>query len=372
MALHSLERYMLVCVFQSLNLSSSRLNARAVADVELEAAPAVHRQRTPDDDLDSLRSYASGASTASCEHPFVAHNGTTFSGRRMRYVVHCSAHAGQSGEDYLTPTQRAQRQVRRLKQLLGQAKQDIEQKDSDIFRLTKEVVELRLYKACARPGQADHSPESSSEAVTVRENADPDATDADMKMTPDSPTCTELTDELARSGAELDGGKDMHSSYADSGHFEDLERGPERADKACLARLEFTEERKLIELYERRLEDAVRAHADQTHELQQRHHDKIEELLHKLSDVNIRYCQLVPDYEQARERIQELERQLDEVTARLQAVSGEQQEAAAADQATALVAHAPSRVSVSQLLQQLQITQTELDNIKVSLAQCCL
>lgn len=349
-------------MFQSLNLSSSRLSGNY--DADSQTSPH-NKHLDLEDDLDSLKSYASGASTASCEHPFVAHNGTTFSGRRMKYVVHCSAHAGQVGEDYLTPTQRAQRQIRRLKHLLGQAKQDIEQKDSDIFRLTKEVVELRLFKACNN-SRAEHSPESSSEAVTVRENADPDATDADLK-TPDSPTCTDLTDDLAgRSTA-----KDMHSSYADSGHFEDLDCTGDRSaliieklDKACLARLEFTEERKIIEVYERRLEDAIRAHDDKTHDLKQKHNEKIEELLHKLSDVNIRYCQMVPDYDQAKERIQELEKLLDEVNARLQAY--EKGEASSSDQTMALVAHTPSRVSVSELLQQLQMTQTELDNIKVS------
>lgn len=91
----------------------------------------------PDDDLDSMYSYssiASGRSTMSCDHPFVARNGTTFSGRKMKYVVHCSSYAGQTGEDYLTPTQRAQKHIRRLKMLLSQAHTDLEQRDSEILR----------------------------------------------------------------------------------------------------------------------------------------------------------------------------------------------------------------------------------------------
>lgn len=92
-----------------------------------------------DDDLESLYSYtsmASGRSTAmsSCDHPFVARNGTTFSGRKMKYVVHCSTYAGQTGDDYLTPTQRAQKHIRRLKALLTQARLDLEQRDSEILR----------------------------------------------------------------------------------------------------------------------------------------------------------------------------------------------------------------------------------------------
>lgn len=113
-----------------------------------------------------------------------------------RYVVHCNQHAGATGEDYLTPTQRAHRQVKRLKSLLHQAQRDLEQKDSDIVKLTKEVVELRLYKA-ALSSPEDRS--NSSDAVTVRENTD-------EQTTPD--------------GAAPPAGE-MTSSYADSGHFED-------------------------------------------------------------------------------------------------------------------------------------------------------
>lgn len=117
-----------------------------------------------------------------------------------RYVVHCNQHAGATGEDYLTPTQRAHRQVKRLKTLLQQAQKDLEQKDSDIVKLTKEVVELRLYKA-ALSSPEDRS--NSSDAITVREN----------DQTP--------------MGDGVDGGvvcnsvADMTSSYADSGHYED-------------------------------------------------------------------------------------------------------------------------------------------------------
>lgn len=75
---------------------------------------------------------------------------------------------------------------------------------------------------------------------------------------------------------------------------------------------------RLIQEYEHRLEELVRVHSDETHALKEAHSARVEELLQKLSDVNMRYCQLVPDLEQARERILELERQLDEVSAQLQ------------------------------------------------------
>lgn len=118
-----------------------------------------------------------------------------------RYVFHCSQHAGATGEDYLTPTQRAHRQVRKLKNLLHQAQKDLDQKDSDILKLTKEVVELRLYKA------ALSSPEersNSSDAVTVRENQLDEIGD--------------LPDGIIN---HLGGCSEMTSSYTDSGHYDD-------------------------------------------------------------------------------------------------------------------------------------------------------
>lgn len=117
-----------------------------------------------------------------------------------RYVVHCNQHAGATGEDYLTPTQRAYRQVKRLKTLLQQAQNELERKDSDIVKLTKEVVELRLYKA-ALGSPEDKS--NSSDAVTVRENTSEQATPE-----------TDLDVAANHLG-------DMTGSFADSGHFED-------------------------------------------------------------------------------------------------------------------------------------------------------
>lgn len=133
-------------------------------------------------------------------------------------MFHCNQHAGVSGEEYLTPTQRAHRQVKKLKYLLNQAKNDLEQKDSDILKLTKEVVELRLYKA------ALNSPEdksNSSDAVTVRENNSDESTPSD---TVDNITrnhvCDVMTGSFADSGHFEDGNSSIHSK--DSVHFESV------------------------------------------------------------------------------------------------------------------------------------------------------
>lgn len=272
-----------------------------------------------DDDLDSLQSYSSSvASGMSCDHPYVARNGTTFSGRKMKYVVHCSSHAGQTGEDYLTPTQRAQRQIRRLKELLSQARVDLEQRDSEILRLTKEVVELRLFKASLS------SPEersNSSDAVTVRENTTNDAnTPSSQGISP----IVDQTDDAVKASPRhhihnhgihqvqfMDklSTSEMQSSFADSGHFEDITTSSIHSkdsyvhtqDRACGSDEDLdAEKQRLIDLYESRIEELVKQHQVDEQKIRMSNNDRVEALLQKLAESNSRYCDLVPDYDQVK------------------------------------------------------------------------
>ncbi|XP_017043840.1 uncharacterized protein LOC108089886 isoform X3 [Drosophila ficusphila] len=371
-----------------------------------------------DDDLDSMYSFAtttSGRSTMSCEHPYVARNGTTFSGRKMKYVVHCSNYAGQVGPDYLTPTQRAQRQIRRLKELLCIARQDLEQKDTEILRLTREVVELRLFKASLS------SPEersASSDAVTVRE--------AELKTSQDVSPIVDMVDEANAKGSPrhqsrqpnqannslqhqqlqaMQMSAEMQSSYADSGHFEDLtmssvhSKDSQTQSEACgtatpdgepdvacgggdvASNLENYElqRQELIRMYEHRIEELIRSQDSASSDLKRSHNDKVEALLQKLAECNTRYSDMVPDYEQAKQRIRELEKQLEDLQRKLIEHEEKQnkmylhmyqqgQEAerlSRADQALELAQRQPeSKVSINELLHQLQSTQDELENIR--------
>ncbi|KRF81440.1 protein quick-to-court isoform X1 [Drosophila virilis] len=355
-----------------------------------------------DDDLDSMYSFAtttSGRSTMSCEHPYVARNGTTFSGRKMKYVVHCSNYAGQVGADYLTPTQRAQRQIRRLKELLSIARQDLEAKDTEILRLTREVVELRLFKASLS------SPEersASSDAVTVRE--------AELKTSQDVSPIVDMVDEakcsprhLARQQQhqhqQLQMSAEMQSSYADSGHFEDLtmssvhskdsqtqsetpeETAPDAAAASSSLENYELQRQELIRMYEHRIEELIRTQDGAASDLKRTHNDKVEALLQKLAECNTRYSDIVPDYEHAKQRIRELEKQLEDLQRKLIEHEEKQnkmylhmyqqgQEAeriTRADQAMELAQRQPdSKVSINELLHQLQSTQDELENIRAS------
>ncbi|KAM3965892.1 LOW QUALITY PROTEIN: protein quick-to-court [Aphomia sociella] len=337
----------------------------------------------PDDE--SLHSYGSAATAASVDAGYAPFNGTTFSGRSMRYVLHCSSHAGLAGDEYLTPTQRAQKQIRRLKSLLGQAKKDLE-KDSEIFHLTKEVVELRLYKASiCSPDEKSNS----SEIVTIRENAD------DISIEQSSPKCDEacstfdVTDSpLYKDQTPTRCRNDMQGSFTDSGHFDDLTNSSLHSkesvhmlthDAGCMTEIEDSDEERRSLICYKKVEDVMRSHVGETQELKKAHNDKVEALLQKLADVNTRYCELLPNYEQAKERIHSLEKQLEEASRQLEEEESKHRsmylqmynkgvEAAKFElekEGEAGTSQGQlSRVSVEELLEQLQITQTELENVR--------
>nr|XP_031848663.1 uncharacterized protein LOC116434066 [Nomia melanderi] len=358
-----------------------------------------------DSDVESVKSYGSACSTASaCDHATFAFNGTTWSGRSRKYVVHCSNHKGDN-EQYLTPTQRAARQVRKFQALLKEARKEIEEKDQEIFRLTKEVVELRLYKASL------NSPDErtdSSDALTVREN-NPFSPESPTKDLPDEgtapkPVCPETPEKR---------GQDLPSSLADSGHFEDgsihskdsvylpevqpevvirtgtpgkvVEDNTSDTSARSTTPERDEERRKLVNLYETRIEEMHRRHVDELQELKQKHNDKVESLLNQLAEVNTRYCEIRPSVDAAEARARELELELEAVKTELaeqKNLLSEQeernkqmylkmyakgQEAARIEQADQILEHAhhiPPKASVAELLQQLTVTRAELENVK--------
>ncbi|XP_069983238.1 protein quick-to-court isoform X5 [Penaeus vannamei] len=61
--------------------------------------------------------------------------------------------------------------------------------------------------------------------------------------------------------------------------------------------------------YERREDQLKRNHMDEYHELKEKHNDRVESLLSKLSDANLKYFELRPMYDRSQEKIRELERE---------------------------------------------------------------
>lgn len=190
----------------------------------------------------------------------------------------------------------------RVQALLKDARKEIEEKDREILRLTKEVVELRLYKASL------NSPDErtdSSDALTVREN-NPFSPESPSKDLPDEGVAPEKSIASPETPEKCRVHADLPASLADSGHFEDgsvhskdsvclPESQPEIVVGAAICANVISgdiapdaipvtptsterdeERRRLVSHYESRIEDMHRRHVDELQELKQKHNDKVE------------------------------------------------------------------------------------------------
>lgn len=190
------------------------------------------------------------------------------------------------------------------------------------------MVELRLFKASLS------SPEersNSSDAVTVRENNDPktsldvspisivDMTDDGLKSSPRH-MMYQTNINPAQHYLEKICNSEMQSSFADSGHFEDITTSSitskdsfvQTRDVACG---DDTDD--LVKMYEQKIEELIKSHNEETKQARDSQ-SRVEGLLIKLAECNERYADLVPDYEQAKEKIRELEKQLEELQKKLE------------------------------------------------------
>lgn len=248
------------------------------------------------------------------------------------------------------------------------------------------MVELRLFKASlSSPDERSNS----SDAVTVREMGDPKtSTDVspivnDASGSGDALASDDSVDaaaakhhqhqmpaimsksvsprHYAATAAYLDKmsahqhqlqqqpHSEMQSSFADSGHFEDITTSSVNSRDSyvqtssgaiggagggsaaaggivsatgstgsLLTGAEMYERSDLIRFYELKIEDLIKNHSDESQEVRVTHNDRVEALLERLAESNARYSDLVPDHDQAKERIRELERQLEELQQKLQ------------------------------------------------------
>lgn len=149
-------------------------------------------------------------------------------------------------------------------------------KDHDILRLTKEVVELRLFKASLTSGNEDQVDSGEHEEGGREGSEVGDEEKREEKGTPES----EKTDPPA--------------SLADSGHFEDLtlssvySKGSLHHTSGKEGEDREGERKRIVDMYEKRLEELQHRHVDEVQELKERHNDKVESLLQRLTDTNHR------------------------------------------------------------------------------------
>lgn len=259
----------------------------------------------------------------------------------------------------------------------------MEQRDSEIMKLTREVVELRLFKASLDRSSPEEKSNESSEAITVRENdgktsadVSPIVVDAVVSGGFNRLSAGHLTDRLLLANS---------SSLADSGHFDDMTTSSSRTgirtesaldDNKSETDSDNSEQRaQLVAIYEKRIAELMQMYDGQASDAKRANNDHVEALLGKLADGQSRYTDLMMDHETAKEKIRELERKLDELQARLDDEMDDKNkmylDKFRRDHAEPVAGPShrrdPSnRVSVADLMQQLQVTQDELENIRVS------
>ncbi|XP_064102588.1 protein quick-to-court-like isoform X10 [Macrobrachium nipponense] len=378
--------------FSSHGSSYSRRTSSA-SDRKSHASQPETPSRSPDTDLDdgggeadSVKSFGSVSSALSCDAGLARHSnyhhhhgggggagggggggGSCWGGSRSRnskYVLHCRHNHELDPETYLTPTQRAARKIRELKSLLSEARREVQERDTEIGRLTRELVELRLIKARTQQEESTGAKDDGNSTQVTLQNGDLSSSDRRrqaMRSTPtpktsstpsegSEPELSRLMDNLNNGAPEAttshlpvaspaggsvaettEGSVDLTRSLADSGHYDDLtspclsSRDPFEASQNSLrdrptdeeddeevdpwTAVEETEAR-LREEYERREDQLKRNHMDEYHELKEKHNDRVEALLSKLSDANLKYFELRPLYDRSQERIRELEREI--------------------------------------------------------------
>ena len=114
---------------------------------------------TNDEELEALDSFSlsSIGSAVSCCVPtnsssYMAalqssHERRIRTAKPFKFTLHCHTPTSCNPSEYLTPTQRANLTIRRLRTMLTESQAESQYKDFEIQRLTKELVELRLEHA---------------------------------------------------------------------------------------------------------------------------------------------------------------------------------------------------------------------------------
>lgn len=305
---------------------------------------------SPDkDDCDSLKSGGSACSTFSLD-AYMSGRSHSHSSRCTKNTLHCQTKY-ETNEEYLTPTQRQTREIRQLKAILMRTKRELEGKTAEVLLLTKELDNLRSSpspeKMSATPGMEEKMQLSvgSSKSCDSGHFEQPDFMD---RLVKDSSVDNDMVD-VSRKAAML--------SSVDEQNFTNAT---------------------VDQMYQRQLEEMKRYHTEEYQEMKEKYNDKVENLLQKLNEANMRYFDLRPQLDRANDRIRKLESQVrileDERIEQEQRhhqmylkMYKKGQEAARfehADEVIEFAHQAPNRVAVPELLQQLRITENELERMK--------
>ncbi|XP_035207300.1 polyamine-modulated factor 1-binding protein 1-like isoform X2 [Stegodyphus dumicola] len=348
-----------------------------------------------------------------------------------KYILHCDRHLAKQ-EEYLTPTQRKDKEIRQLKSALMKQTKRCEEKEMEIETLKAEMQRLQDTIAELRDGkhnlmnssqESDHldsmnTKNSASEISfesndtdrsdmqnTVTMNNDDSGVSNVLSMSPrnssefddldrhhskvttaDKAVCTDLS--LFDFSAPVNKTEINHittvnhsqRNFSESSVAENCKDNGSQLEKLAVAaspRLSQEFER-FLTTYKQELEQLKAQHREHYQDLKERFNERVDDLLQKLTEANSRYLELRPLFDRAQDKILNIESQLSEVQKDIEnqedyhnqmylKMYRKGQEAARfeqADEALDFSQRMPKRVSVPDLLRQLQQLELELDQTK--------
>jgi predicted nucleic acid-binding Zn-ribbon protein len=371
----------------------------------------------------SFMSYNSFASQSQCTEASASSRPISRSHYGKKYILHCDRHLAKQ-EEYLTPTQRKDKEIRQLKSALMKQTKRCEEKEGEIEHLKTEVQ--RLQDAIAEFQEVKHnsimnsSQESdhldsmmakNSASEISFESHDTDRSDVQNTLTlnNDDSGISNVMSMSPRNSSEFDDLENQKVVTADKAICTDLslldisaslelksspkENKPvveEESHSSCTEVEKSTtavaassapklsqEFDRFLSTYKQELEQLKAQHREHYQDLKERFNDRVDDLLKKLSEANSRYLELRPLFDRAQDKIQNIESQLSEVQKDIESQEDyhnqmylkmyrKGQEAARfeADEALDFSQRMPKRVSVPDLLRQLQQLELELDQTK--------
>ena len=368
----------------------------------------------------SFMSYNSFASQSQCTEASLSRP-ISRSHYGKKYILHCDRHLAKQ-EEYLTPTQRKDREIRQLKSALMKQTKRCEEKEGEIEQLKTEIQ--RLQDAVAEFQEVKHNLMNSSQesdhldSMIAKNSAseisfeshDTDRSDVQNTLTlnNDDSGISNVLSMSPRNSSEFDDLENQKVTTADKAictdlslldvsaslNVSDLKSSPNKsADEsrsASATEVEKSFEKstssspklsqefdRFLSTYKQELEQLKSQHREHYQDLKERFNERVDDLLKKLSEANSRYLELRPLFDRAQDKIQNIESQLSEVQKDIESQEDyhnqmylkmyrKGQEAARfeADEALDFSQRMPKRVSVPDLLRQLQQLELELDQTK--------
>ncbi|XP_071038113.1 protein quick-to-court isoform X2 [Parasteatoda tepidariorum] len=373
----------------------------------------------------SFVSYTSFASQSQCTEASVSrpisrcHYG-------KKYVLHCDRHLAKP-EEYLTPTQRKDKEIRQLKSSLMKQTKSSEAKDAEIERLKTEVQ--RLQEAITELQDSKHNlMNSSQESDNLEDSLNPKNSTSVISFESNDSGHSEIqTVTRNNDDSGISNVMSLSLSPRHSSEFEDLDQSskvrtvdkavgtdltfldclsPIRACSACLSLKDTTPVKSIVvaasdvekfpedseptqpklskefesflTTYKQELDLLKSQHKEHYQDLKERFNERVDDLLQKLSEANTRYLELRPLFDRAQDKIHNIESQLTDVQKDIEnqedyhnqmylKMYRKGQETARFEQAEQALDFTPrhsKRVSVPDLLKQLQQLEHELDQTK--------